>query len=202
MGLRYLLACILLLSASCGSAVDPLGLGFRAGPNDDLDVVPTSARRLYLSEPTQKQLDELYRFTELRSLEVSGNSNASRPTGSIGALTTLTNLEFASMGNMRTEDLACLVTLTNLTSLRLDGCISVTTEFLDYLPDEVRLETLDICECPHIDGTIFNYLSKLTHLRSLKICDTSITMDEARQLQELLPDCYIDVLDPDRWPLG
>jgi Leucine-rich repeat (LRR) protein len=145
----------------------------------------TQLTHLDLSSNRLKTLpNEIGKLTQLKVLDVSFNNFTTLP----DALINLTNLEELSIrGNAINTIPDTLFQMKQLKKLNLRG-----NKFA-YIPEQLeqltQLEELDLSDNPleELPDTI----EKLTKLRKLILRNTTVTIDDVRELQKLLPDCLI-----------
>jgi hypothetical protein len=145
----------------------------------------TQLTHLNLSSNRLKTLpNEIEKLSQLKVLDVSFNSLSTLP----DALINLTNLEELNLRNNMINTISdTLYQMKQLKKLNLKG-----NKFV-YLPEQLeqltQLEELDLSDNPleELPDTI----EKLTKLRKLILRNTTVTIDEIRELQKLLPDCLI-----------
>jgi Leucine-rich repeat (LRR) protein len=145
----------------------------------------TQLTHLDLSSNRLKTLpNEIEKLTQLKVLDLSFNNF----TILSDALINLTALEELNLrGNMINAIPDTLWQMKQLKKLNLRGNkLAYLTEQLEQL---TQLEELDLSDNPleELPDTI----EKLTKLRKLVLRNTTVTIDEVRELQRLLPDCLI-----------
>jgi Leucine rich repeat/Leucine Rich Repeat len=145
----------------------------------------TQLTHLDLSSNRLKTLpNEIEKLTQLKVLDVSFNNLSTLP----DALINLKELEELNLrGNMINTIPDTLYQMKQLKKLNLKG-----NKFM-YLPEQLEqltgLVELDLSDNPleELPDTI----EKLTKLRKLILRNTTVTIDDVRELQKLLPDCLI-----------
>jgi Leucine-rich repeat (LRR) protein len=145
----------------------------------------TQLTHLDLSSNRLKTLpNEIEKLTQLKVLDLSFNNFTTLP----DALINLTALEELNLrGNMINTIPDTLWQMKQLKKLNLRGNkFAYLTEELEQL---TQLEELDLSDNPleELPDTI----EKLTKLRKLILRNTTVTIDDVRELQKLLPDCLI-----------
>jgi hypothetical protein len=163
-------------------------LNLRKNKFKNIPIVVTEMTQLMhldLSSNRLKTLpNEIENLTQLKVLDLSFNNFTILP----DALINLAALEELNLrGNMINAIPDTLWQMKQLKKLNLRGNkLAYLTEQLEQL---TQLEELDLSDNPleELPDTI----EKLTKLRKLILRNTTVTIDDIRELQRLLPECFI-----------